>query len=301
MNQGEAEQWLREKIQGVYSRDEAGNIAALVMEAMTGLNRETSRLKKEERLPPGLSTQLTEIANRLLSHEPVQYILEHAWFAGLKLYVNPTVLIPRPETEELVHWIVQDTEAQALPVLQHSAGGADRTNPLKVLDVGTGSGCIALALKRAMPGVEVWGCDKSEAALNIARRNGSETDLRVDFQGIDFLDSTQHSLLPAVDIIVCNPPYIPLRDKHSMAANVVDFEPHQALFVTDEDPLIFYRALAKFGQHKLHPGGYIYAEIEENSGTDTVRLFEEEGYKNVVLKQDMQGKERMIRAGLLIR
>ncbi len=301
MNQGEARQWVTEQIQGVYAGGEARNIATLVMEAITGLTRETSRSKKEELLPAQLDTQLTEITNRLLLHEPVQYILEHAWFAGLKLYVNPSVLIPRPETEELVHWIVQDIKTLALPVLQPSGGGADRTGSLKIVDVGTGSGCIALALKKALPGAEVWGCDKSEAALNIARRNGSETDLRVDFQGIDFLESTQHSLLPAVDIVVCNPPYIPLRDKHSMAANVVDFEPHQALFVADEDPLIFYRALANFGKQKLHPGGCIYVEIEENSGTDVVKLFEEAGYKNVVLKQDMQGKDRMIRAGARIR
>ncbi|MEJ7912807.1 MAG: peptide chain release factor N(5)-glutamine methyltransferase [Chitinophagaceae bacterium] len=301
MNQGEAKQWLKEQIQGVYEAEEAGNIAALVLEELGGLSREESRSKKKELLSASLLNQITEVSNRLLLHEPVQYILEHAWFAGLKLYVNPSVLIPRPETEELVHWIIQDMKTAGLPVFRQPAGVADKTNLLKILDVGTGSGCIALALKAAMPGAEVWGCDLSEEALNIARRNGSETDIRVDFQGVDFIDRAQHSLLPAVDVIVCNPPYIPIRDKYTIAANVIRFEPHKALFVPNEDPLVFYRRLAKFGQEKLHPGGHIYVEIEENSGAAVLKLFEKEKYKTVILKKDMQGKDRMVKASELIR
>jgi release factor glutamine methyltransferase len=146
-----------------------------------------------------------------------------------------------------------------------------------------------------MPKAEVWGCDASEGALNIARRNGSELDIRVDFTGLNFLDEAQRKQLPTVDIIVSNPPYIPLKDKKTMAINVVAHEPHTALFVPDDEPLIFYKALADFGKHRLHSGGHMYMEIHEDYGLFVTQLFKKEGYTNIDLKQDMQGKDRMVK------
>jgi release factor glutamine methyltransferase len=166
---------------------------------------------------------------------------------------------------------------------------------LKILDIGTGSGCIALALKKAMPGAEVWGCDVSEGSLNVARRNGSALDIRVDFQGLNFLDLVQQKQLPTVNILVSNPPYIPLKDKEQMNPNVVEHEPHTALFVPDDDPLVFYRALATFGRNHLSENGSMYMEIHEDLGRQVIDLFKEEGYLSVEMKKDMQGKNRMVK------
>jgi release factor glutamine methyltransferase len=204
-------------------------------------------------------------------------------------------LIPRPETEELVEWIIHDVKSSGKDVFKRRPMEADETTQLKILDVGSGSGCIALALKKAMPKAEVWGCDVSEEALNIARRNGSTLDIRVDFQGMNFLDPAQQKHLPAVDIVVSNPPYIPLSDKGGMNPNVVAHEPHTALFVPDEDALVFYKALAQFGKHRLHRNGSMYMEIHEDLGKDVVNIFRQEGHNDIELRKDIQGKDRMVR------
>ena len=149
-----------------------------------------------------------------------------------------------------------------------------------------------------MPKAEVWGCDVSEKALNVARRNGADLNIRVDFQGIDFLDEAQQKFLPSVDIIVSNPPYIPIKEKDNMQPNVVNHEPHTALFVPNNDALLFYKAIAHFSKKRLHKGGKIYLEIHENLGSDVVNVFKQEGFTSVELKKDMQGKDRMVRASL---
>jgi release factor glutamine methyltransferase len=213
----------------------------------------------------------------------------------LKLFVDRNVLVPRPETEELVDWIINDIKQKGLDVFEKNATDADQTTLLKILDVGTGSGCIALALKNKMPRAEVWGCDNSDEALNVARRNGSDLNIRVDFQGVDFLDEAQQRLLPSVDIIVSNPPYIPEKEQHTIAPNVLNYEPHQALFVPDNDALVFYRALARFAKIRLHAGGSIYMEIHEDLGKQVTDLFNNDGYAHTELHKDMQGKDRMVR------
>ena len=225
----------------------------------------------------------------------MQYALGECHFYGLKLFVDKHVLIPRPETEELVGWIIKDVKASGKDVFKRGQFEADETTQLKILDVGTGSGCIALALKKSMPKAEVWGCDVSDEALAVARRNGSELDIRVDFVGLDFLNEEQQRQLPTVDIIVSNPPYIPLRDKDTMHPNVIDYEPHFALFVPNDEALIFYQALADFGKQRLYNNGSIYAEIHEYLSQEVVDLFEKENYC-VELKKDMQGKNRMVKA-----
>lgn len=288
----EAEQYAKDRLAGIYDASEAATITDWLMEHITHLSR-SGRLSGRD-ADFESKEQLDGYLERLLQHEPVQYVLNKAWFQGMKLYVDKNVLIPRPETEELAEWITGDVKASRPEVFERSPG-ADLTTALKILDVGTGSGCIALALKKHMPRAEVWGCDDSDAALNVARRNGSELDIRVDFQGVNFLDRAQQKLLPSVDIIVSNPPYIPFRNRQEMKPNVVNFEPHVALFVPDEDALVFYKALVDFAGHRLHPGGGIYMEIHEELGKDVQHLFEAAGFL-IEIKKDMQGKERMVKA-----
>lgn len=295
MNWGEAEIWLQQQLSPSDGEGEATAIANLVMEHITGANRMQRLANKEEKLDVQQLHRLTEISQRLNTHEPVQYILQQAWFYGLPFFVDKSVLIPRPETEELVEWIIGDVKAAGIPVFEKTSTDADRTRTLKILDAGCGSGCIALALKKNMPLAEVWGCDISEEALNVSRRNGSDLNIRVDFQGVDFLDAASQKGLPSVDIVVSNPPYIALSGSADMKKNVVDHEPHQALFVPDEDPLVFYRALANFGKQRLYEGGSIYCEIHEDQGSAVKELFEKEGYQSVEVRKDMQGKDRMAR------
>lgn len=292
----EAEQYIKDQLKEIYDEQEAGNIASLAIEHITGLSKTERVSKKQEQLSSSQLNHLQESLQRLKQHEPIQYVMNKAWFYGIELYVDKSVLIPRPETEELVQWIVDDVKASGKDVFVRKPTESDETTQFKILDIGTGSGCIPLALKKTMPKAEVWGCDISEEALNVARRNGSALDIRVDFQGLNFLDELQQKLLPTVDVIVSNPPYIPLKDKEQMNANVVDHEPHTALFVPDNDPLIFYKALTAFGRKRLYENGTIYMEIHEEIGNDVVNLFKENGYTKVEIRKDMQGKNRMIRA-----
>ncbi|HEU4471271.1 MAG TPA: peptide chain release factor N(5)-glutamine methyltransferase [Flavisolibacter sp.] len=295
MKTGEAEKYIGRSLARVYEEAEAAAIAGQVLEAITGKTRSQRLLQQEEPLPADAAALIETYLKRLLRQEPVQYVLGRSWFYGLPLYVDSDVLIPRPETEELVEWIINDVKASGKNVFDPNPLQADETTKLKIIDIGTGSGCIALALKKHIPKAEVWGCDTSDRALNVARRNGAALDIRVDFQGLDFLDRAQQKQLPTVDIIVSNPPYIPLKDKHSMQANVLNYEPHLALFVPDEDPLLFYRTLANFGSHRLYEGGTIYVEVHENLGQDVIALFKSGGYENIEIRKDMQGKERMIK------
>lgn len=294
----EAEQYIKDQLKKIYEDQEAVNISDLAIEHITGLSRTQRVFKKQEEISKEQIDQLQRNLERLKLHEPIQYVMNKAWFYGMELYVDKNVLIPRPETEELVQWIVDDVKALGKDVFVRRPMEADETKQLKILDVGTGSGCIALALKKAMPKAEVWGCDISEEALNVARRNGSALNIRVDFQGVNFLDEAQQKSLPTVDIIVSNPPYVPLKDKEEMNANVVDHEPHTALFVPDNDALVFYKALAEFGKKRLYENGSIYMEIHEGLGQDVVSIFKDSGYSDVELKKDMQGKDRMVKASL---
>jgi release factor glutamine methyltransferase len=296
MKINEATTWLRKELEKIYPPSESASISLMVMEHLTKLSKSEQLQKQNETLELHALHNLTNFAHRLGGHEPVQYVLGECWFYGLNLFVDKNVLIPRAETEELVDWIIKDVSKKGLDVFDKKITGADKTTVLKILDVGTGSGCIALALKNKMPGAEVWGCDVSEEALNVARRNGSELNIRVDFQGVDFLDRSQQHALPSVDIIVSNPPYVPQKNKKDMQPNVLEYEPHTALFVPDNDALIFYKALADFGKIRLHEPGSIYMEIHEDLANEVASLFDFSGYSNVEIKKDMQGKDRMVKA-----
>lgn len=295
MKLGEAEKLISKEIGAIYDASESANITLLVLEDCTGFSRNEILVEKESELTNEQEKKIHNHIERLLTYEPIQYIMQKTWFYGMELFVDKNVLIPRPETEELVDWIVNDVRTSGKEVFIKSFNEADVTKQLKILDIGTGSGCIALALKKTMPKAEVWGCDVSEEALNVARRNGSDLDIRVDFQGIDFLEEAQHKLLPTVDIIVSNPPYIPVAEKHEMKANVIAHEPHTALFVPDDDALAFYKAIIQFSKKRLFEGGSIYLEIHENLGEAVANLFRDAGYKNVELRKDMQEKDRMIK------
>lgn len=291
----EAQQQLQTSLQEVYENREAANIAGWVMEHITGLRKIDRIMHKQSLLPPEQITRLQQYTSELLTHKPVQYVLHEAWFCGMPFYVDENVLIPRPETEELVEWIMEFNNRQST---------IDNKNPgnlrqPSILDIGTGSGCIPISLKKKLPDAEVYSCDVSEGALSVAGRNAAALQTDIHFIKADFLDTTTWPALPTVDIIVSNPPYIPINDQSTMLQNVLAYEPHLALFVPNEDPLLFYDALARFAQQHLLPGGTIFAEIHEDLGERTKALFESKGFEAEV-KKDFQGKNRMIKANVLM-
>jgi release factor glutamine methyltransferase len=269
------------QLRTIYEEGEAKTISDWLIEHLTG-SKKTDRISQAKKeLSPEQAELLDAHLTRLKENEPIQYVLNEAWFCGLRFYVDKNVLIPRPETEELVEWIISGCK---FPI-----------DELRILDIGTGSGCIPISLKRRLGKAEVWSCDVSSEALQVAERNAKNLGAEVTFLQLDFLDPAQREKLPAFDIIVSNPPYIPHRERYSMRANVLEYEPAKALFVADNNPLIFYHAIADFAKDHLIPGGFIYTEISESLGAETMELFQENGYQ-AQLKKDMQGKERMIRA-----
>ena len=228
-----------------------------------------------------------KIKTRLLAGEPVQYVVSFAWFYGLKFKVNPNVLIPRPETEELVEWVLETVKNSSF-IIHHS--------PLKLLDIGTGSGCIPITLKVKNPSLNVAAVDISEGALITASRNAYRMNADVEFQRIDILNENEWSQLADFHIIVSNPPYIPNFEKALMENNVLSYEPHLALFVEDEKPLIFYEKIADFAKNHLCTEGSLFFECNEFNAAEVVEMLKEKGFKNIELRRDMSGKDRMIRA-----
>ena len=284
MTMHEAQQQLQTTLYQLYDNREAATIADWVMEHVTGLRKIDRIMHKQSPLSPEPLAQLQQYTQELLTHKPVQYVLHEAWFCGMPFYVDENVLIPRPETEELVEWVVEEV------------GGK---KSLHFLDIGTGSGCIPISLKKKMPHAEIYACDVSEGALAVAQKNAAAQQTAVHFLPVDFLDDTTWHTLPAVDIIVSNPPYIPNHNQNSMLQNVLAYEPHLALFVPNEDPLLFYNAIARFAQQKLLPGGYIFVEIHEDLGEQTKALFESKEFAADV-KKDFQGRDRMVRANVMM-
>lgn len=270
-------------ISELYEEREAANIAHIIMEYLTGMSKLDRIVHKTKILSPDQNQRLKAAIEALQRHEPVQYITGSSWFYGMELLVNKNVLIPRPETEELVEWMVQD---------------AAHRHRLHLLDVGTGSGCIPLALKKSLPDAQVSAIDVSEGALEIARSNASRQKLDVNFMLLDALDPTQLATLPEFDMIVSNPPYITQSEQKTMQELVWGFEPSLALFVPDNDALLFYRHISVMAKSKLLPGGALYFEINEALGKEVVTLMEELGFKDVDLKQDMFGKDRMVKGAV---
>ncbi len=286
MTLAQAQTDILTKLALLYDDREAANICDWVLEQVTGQKRIDRLINKQADLPEEQVIRLQQIIAELQTHRPVQYVLGEAWFAGMRFFVNESVLIPRPETEELVEWIVAE------------CGKPDSRNRTgNILDIGSGSGCIPIALQKKLPQYAVSSIDVSNAALAVARKNAATLDAGVHFQQFDFLEEGNWPELPVFDVIVSNPPYVKQSEQFSMTKHVLDFEPSLALFVPDEDALIFYRKIAAFGKTHLSKGGAIFLEINEALGKETVSLYEQEGY-TTELRKDLQGKDRMIKASL---
>ncbi|MCC2545847.1 peptide chain release factor N(5)-glutamine methyltransferase [Hymenobacter sp. BT175] len=265
----------------VYPAAEAGAIADLVVEHLLNLSPMQRRLRGGEEAAEAALAPLPALRERLLGHEPVQYVLGKAWFADMELEVTPATLIPRPETEELVQLISRE----------------HRGRPgLTLLDVGTGSGCIALALCRALTPRRALALDVSGGALEVARRNAGRYSCPVEFVQADILGDNLPELSHSLDVLVSNPPYVRESERSQMRANVLDYEPATALFVPDADPLLFYRRIAELGRQWLRPGGALYFEINEAYAAAMVGLVEGLGYGQVRARADIFGKDRMLSA-----
>jgi release factor glutamine methyltransferase len=277
----EARQRLVFRLYDIYDDREAQSIADWVMEELTGWQKIDRILNKKVPLSQPQVERLEQITNELMAHKPVHYILHHAWFMGMKLYVDENVLIPRPETEELVAWA--------------SGEWGVVSEPLSILDVGTGSGCIPIALKKKLAGANITACDISEGALKVAARNAAEQQVEIKLLQVDFLNKVERDKLPLYDIIVSNPPYIAVQEKHEIDKHVVEYEPHTALFVPDDDSLVFYEALADFGLTHLQPNGFMMMEIHYQKGNAVKQLFESKNY-TVEVKKDMNERDRMVKA-----
>ena len=237
-------------------------------------------LKKNELLNKQQLERFQKESVRLLNGEPLQYIIGYQRFDGHKFCVNKHVLIPRPETEELVKWIAEDQCSNKV---------------LSILDIGTGSGCIPIALKKKLPNADVITCDISSNALEVAKKNAKAMCVPIQFQELDFLNEESWTKLPSVNVIVSNPPYIPSSEKENLDTNVRDFEPATALFVEDKDRLLFYRKIAMFGLERLNSLAAIYCEIHRDFAKDTIAVFHNNGYSKIELRKDIFGNDRMLK------
>lgn len=282
MTTQEAYQKLLLTLYTIYDTKESANIASWVMENVTHFSKLDRIMNKEIVLTDQQQQQLQDYTEKLLRHIPVQYILSEAWFYNFKLYVNEQVLIPRPETEELVEWVVSSYPQKKI------------NEPMHIIDVGTGSGCIAITLKKQIPAATITAIDISAEALAVAKQNAATLLSSIHFQQLDFLDTATWTTLPTPDILISNPPYIPLKEKASISKHVKDYEPATALFVPDNNPLIFYKALAQFALKYMQPKSFLFAEVHANYGREVYALWTTMGLK-AVLKKDMQGKNRMIK------
>ena len=277
-----AEQSLTSALEGLYENREAATIAGMVMEFVTGKSKMDRWLIKNEHLSNNHTEQLQQYTNQLLTGKPVQYVLGEAWFAGLCLMVNGHTLIPRPETEELV----------ALCATWAARNLNDKSG-IKILEVGTGSGCISIALQQKIPAAIITAIDISVGAIEVATINAAKYNAPILFKTLDFLDETCWPDLGSFDIIISNPPYIAENEKTNIAVHVLDFEPHTALFVANNNPLIFYNAIANFGNTHLNTGGAIFVEINQALGSQTTDAFTQHAY-NTVLHKDLFENDRMI-------
>lgn len=265
---------LRDVASELYGEAEGSQIAEMLLMAKGGITRNELLVEPDNEV---IISDLDDIVQELRAWRPVQYIIGSASFDDMELEVREGVLIPRPETEELVEWIASEASADA-----------------RIVDVCTGSGCIALALRRRLSKSRVWGIDISTEALEIACSNAQKYASDVEFVEGDALGNFAEIVDCEVDIVVSNPPYIPLSDRAAMRRNVMDHEPSIALFVDDDNPLLFYRSIARTARTILCDGGRLYFEIYENFAHETTEMLIAEGYVNIIVREDFRGKQRMI-------
>lgn len=270
-------QYIKSELAQSYPETEIQGFIRIIFDSVLDLSYSDIILQKDRKLESTEFETIKNIVTRLKSYEPIQYVLGECEFYGLKLNVNPAVLIPRPETEELVQWIVKSK----------IKSGAN------ILDIGTGSGCIAMALKKEMVDVIVNGVDISEEALQVAKSNAAKNKLNVDFFQADILNWKNY-VWRKYDVIVSNPPYIRESEKKLMETNVLEFEPEGALFVEDDNPLIFYIAIAQFAKENLTRNGYLFFEINEYLGEEMKNMLNSLGFNTIECRKDMNGKDRML-------
>ena len=267
------------ELQSVYDLGEATVITDWVFENIASIKKSDLIKNPLQQVPAAVIKKLKEKQEQLLLHQPVQYVLGQTSFYNMQFQVNDKVLIPRPETEELVNFVINSWRFESRQV--------------SFLDIGTGSGCIAIAIKKNLPSSKVMALDVSYDALEIASKNAVANKTNVQLTLFDFLDESRWPELMLFDAIVSNPPYIPNKEKEKLDKNVVDFEPHTALFVPDNNPLLFYEKIARFGRSHLNYNGKVYLETHEDYTKDVAALFAET-YQQVLVKKDLFGKERMV-------
>lgn len=284
--------YFSRQLSGLYEPEEVQNLCFLTLDHVMNMNRVEVSLSRKLEIPPSKLQALTAITVRLAASEPIQYITGVTAFYGLDFQVNPSTLIPRPETEELVEWII--TSVQNAPAGLKGQIPNNKTCTTKILDIGTGSGCIAIALFKNIGNAKVDAIDISQNALETAYQNGKANEVEIGFYHQDVLETT--SFETAYDVIVSNPPYVRQLEKKQMRANVLSNEPDSALFVSDEDPLVFYRKIGQLAFLNLSNTGMLFFEINEFLGEEMISLLREIGFKKVELKKDMFGKDRMIKA-----
>ncbi|RYC52910.1 peptide chain release factor N(5)-glutamine methyltransferase [Flagellimonas olearia] len=286
---------FHKELDGVYPKEEVDAFFYRCIEHYLGLERfvlvvrPNTTVTKEEEEP------LFEALTQLKQERPLQYILGTAHFMGMEFAVNEDVLIPRPETEELVQWIMDDVESQISYIRNQKSEIGQGTSEIRILDIGTGSGCIAIALAKYIPTAKVYALDISEKALDVARKNAEANSVDVTFLKQSILDPRLDLELD-FDIIVSNPPYVRELEKKEIKKNVADHEPHLALFVPDEDPLLFYRAIAYFANRRLTKNGSLYLEINQYLGAETQSLLKAHNFSEIELRKDIFGNDRMIKA-----
>ena len=270
--------YIHSELKDIYPATEIKSFTMLIVEKLTGFSRAQIIVNKNTAFSLKQHHEIESFIDKLKRFVPIQYILGETEFYGLNFIVNESVLIPRPETEELVDWIQKEN---------------DKSANLNILDIGTGSGCIAISLKHEFPNATVDAFDISDKALETAKLNAKQNNLEVNFSIVDILNVPE--ITKKWDIIVSNPPYIPESEKTEIHANVLDYEPHLALFVPNNDPLLFYRQIGMFAQKHLNPNGKLYFEIHRDAGETGIELLNDLGYKSVELRKDISGNNRMLR------
>jgi release factor glutamine methyltransferase len=277
-------QYFINSLEDLYSIEELQSIFYLLAEKLLHLSRIDIALQLDDTLTSGEEINFNQAIDRLKIYEPVQYILGETEFFGYPFLVNKQVLIPRPETEELVSWIIEDVDKKETTIL----------------DIGTGSGCIAISLAKKLNNAVVSAIDISNKAIEIAKKNALINNVNVEYSSVDVLNFEDKLVLQdkwksKFDIIVSNPPYVRMQEKKLMQLNVIDHEPDIALFVEDDDPLLFYRRISELSRQYLKHNGTLYLEINEYLGVEMEKMLNEAGFKHVELKKDMFGKNRMIK------
>ncbi len=276
---------LLTELQPIYGKEEARAIAYGLLEHFLQLPKSGLLLRFENEITHAVQAKLRVAADELIAHKPLQYVTGKTWFYSKEFMVNEHVLIPRPETEEIVQAIINEIKVIGqMPV------------PFRILDIGTGSGCIAISIKKEFPEAEVTAIDISDQALKVATTNAQMNEVLISFSCFDILNTSDTCLLPQFNYIVSNPPYVTAADKALMRRNVLDYEPHTALFVPDDNPLLFYKAIAVFAVEKLISGGVAWLETNEQFGEEVKALFNTMDFAETSVIKDLRQKNRFVRA-----